>query len=284
MHPTILAGIGIKTRYKLDWIEPIWLQKQHSTSKLGLQIQSLAGKSIQQNKIRGIVSLDLSSAFDVVDHDLLFKRCAKMGLPKNIINILKNWLSERTSYVELNQTCSRSFKTTKGTIQGSVLGPILFSIFVSPIMDLIDDLLAFADDTYITAEAETADELKLKLQTKVSTVYDWFKNSGLVINEKKTDFLIFSKVNKVQKIKIEVGNEIITNKHTIKILGTMFDQNLEWSTQVDNVINRAKKDCHNLRYLSKFFTQTEMLKLASSLVFSRFYFDSVIWNSLCLKK
>ena len=91
-------------------------------------------------------SLDLSAAFDVVNRDLLFKRMDAMGLPEDLKALLKDWLSERICYVEAGGNVSAFFRCDHGTIQGSVLGPVLFSIFIRPLYDL-EELITYADVT-----------------------------------------------------------------------------------------------------------------------------------------
>lgn len=168
-----------------------------------------------------------------------------MGLPKNLVNLIKNWLTNRGAYVEVNQNCSKSFKTHRGTVQGSVLGPILFSLFIAPVFDVVDDLLAFADDSYTMEEAASISELIPRLQTKVDKVYIWLKDSGLVVNESKTEFIIFKRKSyqnsQSQKVSIQVGLECIENQSSINVLGVTFDEFLDWNLHVNNTINRTKK-------------------------------------------
>ena len=86
-----------------------------------------------------MASLDLSMAFDLVNTELLVKRLKIMGMPNDLINLIREWLSNRSYYVQLGEDCSVLFDSNTGTIQGSVLGPILYALFVSPLFDL-DDL------------------------------------------------------------------------------------------------------------------------------------------------
>jgi hypothetical protein len=82
-------------------------------------------------------SLDLSAAFDVVNIDLLIKRLNIIGLPKDLIDLIWVWLTDRLYFVDINGKCSMYFNLESGTIQGSILGPFLYAIYVSPLFDLI---------------------------------------------------------------------------------------------------------------------------------------------------
>jgi hypothetical protein len=95
-----------------------------------------------------VASLNLCAAFDVVNVDLLLVRLRKMGLPTDIINLLESWLKDRQSYVEVRNCCSQYFGSDVGTVQGSILGPILFSLFISCLLEK-EDLISYANDSYV---------------------------------------------------------------------------------------------------------------------------------------
>ena len=94
-----------------------------------------------------MASLDLSAAFDVVNIELLLKRLKVLGLPEDIICLIEIWLKERLFYVNVSDLNSNFFQINSGTIQGSILGPILFAIFVAPLYE-ITKLSNFADDNF----------------------------------------------------------------------------------------------------------------------------------------
>ena len=110
----------------------------------------------------GVVSLDLSAAFDVVYRPLLFERMKMIGIQPSILNIVKDWLNLRNGYVECNGKTSNIFELNYGTLQGSVLGPILFALFFRPIFELLD-LFTFADDNYVVRDGANIQELKNNL-------------------------------------------------------------------------------------------------------------------------
>jgi hypothetical protein len=103
---------------------------------------------MDQDQYVAMASLDLSAAFHVVNVDLLLVRLRKVGLPTDIINLLESWLKDRQCYVELRNSCSQYFDSDEGTVQGSILGPVLFSLFMSPLLEK-EDLISYADDSYM---------------------------------------------------------------------------------------------------------------------------------------
>ena len=108
----------------------------HSTLTAGLQIQSLIARAVDGDMSVLMASLDLSSAFDVVNVGLLLKRIEIIGLPPDVIELISIWLTERFFYVSVGGINSYVHRSGVGTVQGSVLGPILYSLFVSPLLDL----------------------------------------------------------------------------------------------------------------------------------------------------
>ena len=102
---------------------------------------------MDDNNYVAVASLDLSSAFDVVNIGLLLTRLTIMGLPQDIVGLLKVWLADRVAYVEVEGSCSEFFDTTSGTVQGSVLGPVLFNLFISPLLENSSGP-AYVDNSY----------------------------------------------------------------------------------------------------------------------------------------
>ena len=107
-----------------------------STTSEGLKLQSLLARALDDSEYALMATLDLSSTFDVVNVDLLLKRIKKLGLPDDMISLISKWLSIRYFYVGLEIGNSNVNCTRVGTVQGSILGPILYALFVSPLFDL----------------------------------------------------------------------------------------------------------------------------------------------------
>lgn len=107
-------------------------KKKSSTTHLALDLQNRIASDLDEGKSVAVLSLDLSSAFDVVDIETLIKRLQVMGLPINIINQIKKWLSNRSAYIETLDNCSEIYNVNQETVQGSVMGPMFFLLFISP--------------------------------------------------------------------------------------------------------------------------------------------------------
>ena len=144
-----------------------------------------------------------------------------MGIPKDVTDLLRDWLSNRQSYVEIGGNSSYMKESNSGTVQGSVLGPVLFSIFIRPIYDK-EDLTTYAYDNYVIKESGSLLHALKQVESSVQNVANWLKCSGLKVNEAKTEMCVFHR-NKNERVEIELCGQKIKNKTNINILGIRFD-------------------------------------------------------------
>ena len=115
-------------------------KRSKSTATAGALLQSVIARAASNKCYVLMASLDLSMAFDLVNTELLVKRLRIMGMPKDIIQLIREWLKSRSYYVQVGEDCSALFDSDVGTIHESVVSPILYPLFVSPLFDL-DDLV-----------------------------------------------------------------------------------------------------------------------------------------------
>ena len=181
--------------------------------------------ALDENKFALMASLDLSSAFDVVNVKLLLKRLRLLGLPDDIISLVGNWLSLRFYYVSVGGRCSIIHSLNVGTVQGSILGPILYAIFVSPLFDLAK-MTKFADDNFIIKCNKFLPQLIDDMKQCLEMIIKWLKDSGLKVNDAKTEICLFHKSD-VRVINLEINGITITSKLNMNVLGIIFDSKLQ---------------------------------------------------------
>ena len=227
-------------------------------------------------------SLDLSAAFDVVNVELLLQRLRKMGLPKDITNLLETWLLGRQYYVEVRDHCSQYYESSCGTVQGSILGPVLFSLFLSPLLEK-EDLISYADDSYLIRGNKTKEIALWRLQFQLEKVRKWLMDSGLKVNVGKTELIIFNRTDTAMS-SITINGEVVQSKNEISVLGLIFDSKMEWSPQVERSTKKARSALQGLRLLGKYFTTSEKLILLTSYFYSRLYYGCQIWLIPSLKR
>jgi hypothetical protein len=237
-------------------------KKGRSTITASLEIQSRVAALMDQDQYVAVASLDLGAAFDVVNVDLLIVRLRKMGLPTDVISLLELWLKDRQYYVEVRSSCSQYFDSNDGTVQGSLLGPVLFSLFVSPLLEK-EDAISYADDNYLIKGNRNKEVALQRLQFQVQKVEKWLTSSGLKVNVEKTEIAIFHKTD-TATTSIKINDIEIHTKKQMSILGVIFDSKLEWSLQVENLVRKARSSLQGLRILNKYFTTPERLVFITS--------------------
>ena len=222
-----------------------------------------------------MASLDLSAAFDLVNVELLIKRLRLIGLPRDLVNLIKTWLTDRKFFVEANGSCSAVYYSDTGTIQGSVLGPVLYAIFVSPLFDLTN-ITNFADDNFVILWNRILSNLIVDLEKELEMIIKWLKDSGLLVNSSKTELCLFHR-NDQQIVTVSISGAQVKSKKSMNVLGVTFDCKLNWKEHVANVIKKSNKTLYAIRIIKLFFNKSELKILLNSYYFSVLYYNSEIW-------
>jgi hypothetical protein len=194
----------------------------------------------------------------------------------DVIELIKNWLSCQQCYVNVKGTCSNVYNCFSGTVQGSILGPFLYAVYVSPLFDL-QKLTNFADDNFIVRWNRQIEVLIDDMEKSLEMITKWFRDSGLKVNESKTEICLFHRMD-YPPIVIKIGDSTIKTSKSMNVLGVIFDSKLQWSLQVANSINKSKSALHAIKLIKGFFTPNELLTLITSNFYSVLYYNSEIWH------
>ena len=270
--------IEVKERCDLTGEKQHGFKEKRSTETAGLELQSMISGWCDTGEYVTMTSLDLSAAFDVVDHKLLIKKLKQIGLPKIITAVIGEWLRDRLFYCDINGKTSTLRKITHGTVQGSILGPVLFAIFTRSISKQAKDISTFADDNFILEHHHTLERVIELAKRSICAVSDWLTSIGMKVNETKTEICIFHKKD-VQHIIMDIRGLQIEVKNSIKVLGVIFDTKMNWNNQARNAMNKANKAKQALSLIRKYFTEEEMIKLATAYFYSTLYYGAKIWLS-----
>ena len=255
-----------------------------STETALLKITDKIYNNIDNKKLSLLILLDLSKAFDSVNHNILINKCIKLNIDPTWF---KEYLSNRKQSVRLKNVLSTPRKVSFGVPQGSILGPILFSIYVNDLAESITECLViqYADDTQvlITGDSNNPSELIKKAESILINIKIYFQKNGLLLNENKTQCILIGSRQYVTRIQDDLkinfnGNVIIPSK-TVKNLGVYFDRYMLFDTHIDEM---CKKVTGTLMYLSRikdcFDTPTRVM-VVQSLVLSLIYYCTTVWGA-----
>ena len=176
--------------------------------------------------------IDLQKAFDTVNHQTLLNKLNHYGIRGKALAWFSSYLSNRTQYVSVNDHISSHLKVTCGVPQGSVLGPLLFLIYINDLPQSSKKLSSylFANDTNIYFESENLCQLEKVVNNELKHVKKWLYVNKLALNVDKTNLIIFhSRQRSLSKtVNIKIGKVHVKQAKYVKFLGLLLDENLSW--------------------------------------------------------
>ena len=204
-------------------------------------------ESLGNKRYVAALFFDLFKAFDTIDRKILLDKLYHYGIRVNIFEWFKSYLSLRSQFVELNGVKSSIRNINFGVPQGSVLGPLLFLIYINDIgniPNLPSQPKFFADDTNLFVNAENISDLNISAQHSIDKLSEWMTLNKLTINQEKTVYMIFSPfINKVPitSINLYVKNCLINKVDSIKFLGLTIDDDLTFRSHISDLTSQLKK-------------------------------------------
>jgi hypothetical protein len=242
--------------------------------------------AIDNNQFSGTVFLDLSKAFDLIDHELLLSKLSAYKFHENSIKWFQSYLGGRTQKVSVANVLSESKSISCGVPQGSVLGPLLFIIFINdmPLSTQHSTTNMFADDSSITYSSGSISDVTNALNEDLSQIEQWCSQNSMKINTTKTKAMFITSHAKNKAVlnsdnQIQLANENIEISNSEKLLGVHIDSKLTWHIHVENTL----KKCNSLLYLLgriKYYLSIPMRKLYfNSYILPHLDYCCTIWGN-----
>lgn len=232
------------------------------------------------------IFVDLAKAFDTVCHEKLLNKLYTYGFRGQIHELLRSYLTNRKQVVEVNGVQSHEESVTYGVPQGTVLGPVLFLIYMNGLFKINTqgDIFSFADDTVIQYSADSWDRLKEKAESDFINLKNWFQYNKLTMNIEKTKYLPFASYSSglPELGDIEVDTETkIPQANEVRYLGVIVDRHLKWDKHIDHIVKKLRHLLCKFKFLTKIIKNKKYLKLIyDGLVHSQISYGIVGWGGL----
>ena len=199
---------------------------KHSTSTAIINLTDDLVCVIDKCYVVGLISLDLEKAFDLISHDLLLKKLRYFGFDESVINWFRNYLSQRRQITTVNGNESQSSFVQNGVPQGSILGPLLFIMFLNDLTKVVEkcSMSLYADDTCVYYASKNPQELESALNNDLILMANWFSHNHLILNVKNCNYMVIgsqARLAPFRNIKIQTNNTQLERVNQCKYLGVI---------------------------------------------------------------
>ena len=248
-------------------------------------------RAVDSNGGAILVLLDLSAAFDTIDHDVLLKALeTQCGIVGTVLKWFASYLSNRRQAVKIGAAISSFVSLAFGVPQGSVLGPILFTLYTTPLGEIIKrhglNFHLYADDTQLyilfrPKDAVSQESARAKIEACAEDIRRWMNNNLLKLNEDKTELIIITSNHTNSSFTIKIGNDTISPSDEIpdppKNLGVYFDKNLSFVKHLKKVVGAINFAFYNIGKIRKYLDRPSCESLINGLTCSRLNYCNTLF-------
>ena len=262
--------------------------KKHCTEHAILDLKEYIMSKLDNKDVTAVLFLDLQKAFDTVSHDILLKKLYHYGIRGTAHHLLKSYLSNRKQRTKVGNVISDMAFVLWGVPQGSILGPLLFLIFINDLPN-VSDLLSswlFADDTALALSSPNIQELERLFNQEISKVHDWLLANRLSVHySDKTQFMLVQGPNQkdrkalAQNFKVFMGVHEIEKTDNYTYLGVILDDKLNWKLQIDKICSKLSSVCGVLSKVRHYLDRSSLMLIYHSLFDSRLRYGILGWGT-----
>ena len=255
-------------------------RKAYSTQHVLIRLLEDWKTKLENNYIVGALLMDLSKAFDCIPHDLLIAKLNAYGADENALVLIYSYLKRRKQSVRINNTYS-SFQTIlSGVPQGSVLGPILFNVYLNDLFLFIKQatLYNYADDNTLACFSKTLPDLVRALEAEAGVALDWLRENYMIANPSKFHALLIKKDQTTTSgERISIQGKTIKSEDSVKLLGIQLDYKLNFDPHISALCKKAATQLNVLKRLRAYIGFDARKVLVQSFVYSNFNYCPLVW-------
>ena len=274
------------TQHNLLYNSQYGFRSKHSTINAITEFVGKIANGFENGEYTLGVFLDLSKAFDTIDHDILLYKLEKYGIRGHSNQWFKSYLSSRSQQVKYNDVRSKALPVRCGVPQGSVLGPLLFIIYTNDIHRSLSEscCILFADDTTVYMTDKDQGKLAVSMTQDIHTLCDWFKANKLSLNLDKTNCIMFHPKghNIDHDFKLIIGNSTINLVSDTKFLGLFIDEQLNWSTHLTKVRLKISSGLFMLNSVRNLIPSEQKKTIYMSFINSHLVYGTMLWGPMSM--
>ena len=252
-------------------------REKYSTRHALLRLTVKCKRSLDERNCVGAVFMDLSKAVDCVNHELLVAKLEAYGFSRYALTLIHSYLYKRKQRVKVNGSFSEWKYIDQGVPQGSVLGSLLFNIFINDLLMFVPniDICNYADETTLYVSDTDTIHILNKLESSISTVASWFTDNCMRLNRDKCHFMVFG--DQSNDLTLQIETIPVVESREQKLLGITVDKKLTFKTQVEFSCKKANQKLHALPRISCYLS-TEQLKLTKkTFILLQFNYYPLVW-------
>ena len=259
----------------------------HSTLTALLETTNSWCVNIDNGLLNGVVFIDLKKAFDTIDHNILLIKLKHYGVDDNALTWFHSYLTNRKQKCFVNGNFSDSCPITYGVPQGSIIGPLLFLVYINDLPECLNEGLPrmYADDTNISFQSNKLDELEDLMNIELGNLKEWLNVNKLSLNVAKTEFMVIGSRQRLatfdgHEINVFVGNDQIERVNSSKSLGLKIDENLTWKRHIDEISKKVSAAISALKRIRSYISQDTAARVYQGLIEPYFSYCAPVWDGI----